>query len=75
MNDITTLYDRIGHTLCNEPLMPNSLLHGLLFFGDYYPYDDMSDGSFHDLNSYEMISRFYPHNSFRRISKNYLVRR
>src|SRR6218665_3855506 len=35
----------------------------------------VADGRFHDPNSYEMFSRVYSHNSYRRISKNYLVRR
>src|SRR6218665_838841 len=74
LNDITTLYDRLGHTLCKGPLEPNSLLQGPLFSDCYSPYDDTSDGNFHDPNSYEMFSRFYPRSSYRRTSKNYLVR-
>src|SRR6218665_2829283 len=74
-NNITTLYDHLGHTLCKGPLLPNSSLQRPLFSDFYSPYDDISDGSFHNPNSYEMFSRFYPCNSYRRISKDYLVRR
>src|SRR6218665_3703112 len=41
----------------------------------FSPYDDISDGMFHDPHSYERFSRVYPNNSYHRISKNYLVRR
>src|SRR6218665_1597732 len=74
LNHITTLYDRLGHTLCKGPLVPNSSLQGLLFYDDNSPYDEISDGSFHDPNSYKIFSRLYPRNSYRRTFNNYLVR-
>src|SRR6218665_1085980 len=50
-------------------------LQGPLFCDCYSPYDDISDGMFHDRHSYEKVFRVYPNNFGRRISKNYLVRR
>src|SRR6218665_3683362 len=68
--NIPKLCDRLGHTLCKGLLEPNFWLQGPLFCDCYSPYDDISDGRFHDRHSYE---RVYPNNFDLRISKNYLV--
>src|SRR6218665_1788404 len=67
-----TLYDRLGHILCNRLLEPNFWLQGPLFCDSLYY--DIYDGMFHDPHSCERSCRFYPQNFDRRISKNYLVR-
>src|SRR6218665_3650245 len=64
LHNIPTLYDRVGHTLCNGLLEPNSWLQGPLICDCYSPYDDISDGMFHNPHSYERFSRVYPNNSF-----------
>src|SRR6218665_3491916 len=75
LHNIPTLYDRLGHTLCKGLLEPSVWLQGPLFCDCYSPYDDISDGMFHDRHSYERFFQVYPNNFDRRISKNYLVRR
>src|SRR6218665_3990168 len=69
LHNIPTLYDRLGHTLCNGLPEPNFWLQGPLFCACFSPYDDISNGMLHDRHSYERVSRVYPNNFDRRISK------
>src|SRR6218665_3878002 len=72
LHNMPTLYDRLGHTLCNGLPEPNFWLQGPLFCDSLY--DDIFDGMFHDPHSCERSYRFYPQNFDRRLSTNDPVR-